>query len=234
MCSNSVSLDFLPVIHETDKVRVELLEDRVVKTFKPQPGAVRRFRRELRALRRLSGAEGFPRLLAFSEQERSITESRIPGIALTECDEIPESAYVSLRQAVETMLARGVARHAPPPRDILLLPNGQVAIVDFERTTFCWTRLCPIWRIASAITRFHLLRILGEKCPRLLTRTERGQLRTSFLVRTAFLQLCGCLGMERARIKKNRWAKPASTTSRKPTKTLWPQTRLTKGAVNMR
>ncbi len=149
MCSSSASLDFLPVIHETDKVRVELLEDRVVKTFKPQPGATRRFRRELRALRRLSGAEGFPRLLAFSEQERSITESRIPGVALTECDEIPESAYASLRLAVETMLDRGVARHALPPHDILLLPNGQVAIVDFERTTFCWSRLCPIWRIAS-------------------------------------------------------------------------------------
>lgn len=231
MCTPSTISDPHVVILETDKIRVELLADRVVKTFKPLPSAERRFRRELRALQRLSGAEGFPRLLAYSAENRSITESRLPGTALTNCSEIPMSAYVSLREAVGTMLARGVARHSLPPRDILLMPNGKVGIVDFERTTFCRSRLCPIWRIASAITHFHLLRILGEKSPRLLTTSEQRRLRASFFIRSVFLHVCGSMGLERARTKKSRWANPSAVPSRKSTKTPWPQPQLHNGTA---
>lgn len=232
MCSSSTISEPQTAVLETDKIRVELLADRVVKTFKPLPSAERRFRRELRALQRLSGAEGFPRLLAYSEEHRSITQSRLPGTALTNCDEIPQSAYASLRQAVETMLARGVARHSLPPRDILLMPNGKVGIVDFERTTFCGSRLCPVWRIAEAITRFHLLRLLGEKCPRLLSASEQRQLRTSFFIRSVFLHLCASMGLERARVKKNRWAHPTAVSPRRSTKAPWPQAQLQKHSAS--
>lgn len=97
---------------ETVSSTVSIEGDIVLKTRKPR--FWRLARRELAALKRLQGLEGFPVLLDHSPDGLQITLKRLPGTVLHDCDEIPSGAIEHLRALVETMLDRGVARHSLP------------------------------------------------------------------------------------------------------------------------
>jgi len=159
--------------YETSKNSALLETDRVVKTFKRAPRAVTRFRHELTSLRRLSGVIGIPKLLEVSEPELRLVLSRLPGQPLTTAQAVPDSAFLDLRDLVARMLACGVARHSMPPRDVIVGPGGEVGLVDFERVTLRGWRHNPIWLISCWITRYHMLRLIGDRAPHLLSEEEK-------------------------------------------------------------
>ena len=157
---------------ETPKNIAVIEADRVVKTFKRSAKAVARFRREVESLRRLEGIEGIPALLEVSEPQLRLVMSRLPGDPISASRPIADAVFVRLRQLVAVMMERGVARHSIPPRDVIVGPGGEVGLVDFERVTLRGGRYDPLWRGACAITRFHLLRLIGDEAPHLLSASE--------------------------------------------------------------
>lgn len=161
---------------ETAKNKAVLEADRVVKTFKQGRKAARRFRLEVESLTRLAGVAGVPALLAVSPPELQLVASRLPGEPLTAARRVPDQAFLRLRDLVQEMLQHGVARHSMPPRDIIVGPDGQVGLVDFERVTLRGWRLSPVWLGACLITRFHLLRLIGNHAPHLLSPGEARRL----------------------------------------------------------
>ena len=162
---------------ETRKNRVFVYADRVQKTFKSVRHSERHARREVAALRRLAGLEGVPVVLEYGPDRMSLVLSRVPGKPLSECESVAEHTLVSLRRLIEQMLQRGVARHSLPPRDVLVRSDGSVGLVDFERSTRRLFPGDPLWLVAKAVTRFHLLRLVDEHAPQLLTPRERRRLR---------------------------------------------------------
>lgn len=162
---------------ETAKNKAVLEVDRVVKTFKQGRKAARRYRLEVESLSRLAGVAGVPALVAVSPQELRLVASRLPGEPLSVARQVPDQAFLRLRDLVQEMLQRGVARHSMPPRDVIVGPDGQVGLVDFERVTLRGWRLSPVWLGACLITRFHLLRLIGDRAPHLLSRSEAESLR---------------------------------------------------------
>ena len=173
------------VASDTRKNKVLLYEDRVEKTFKQRRKSERHARRELRALARLEGLDGIPVVLHADLAQRRVVLSRVPGKPLTELERVPDSALAGLRNLIEAMLERGVARHSLPPRDVIVGPDGSVGLVDFERTTCRGFRGSPVWWIAKAVTRFHVLRLVHSRAPHLLSGSEHVRLRAFVLVRGA-------------------------------------------------
>ena len=161
---------------ETSKNAAILEADRVVKTFKRVPKAVRRFRLEVESLTRLAGLDGIPAILEVSDPDLRLVMSRLPGEPLTTAPVVPDAAFNDLRALVAAMLERGVARHSMPPRDVIVAPDGRIGLVDFERVTLRGWRHNPIWRISCSITRFHMLRLIGDHAPHLLSRKESRRL----------------------------------------------------------
>lgn len=161
---------------ETAKNTVVLEADRVVKTFKPGPKAVKRYRRAVESLTRLAGVEGIPALLEVRPAQLQLVMSRLPGEQLARTPTAPDAAFLNLRRVVMEMMERGVARHSMPPRDIIVDPDGRIGLTDFERSTLRGWRYSPIWGGACLVTRFHLLRLIGDRAPHLLSRREAGNL----------------------------------------------------------
>ncbi len=164
-------------IVETRKNAVVLDSARVTKTFKQSGKARRHFRCEIHSLRRLSGLAGIPQLLGSDEANLSIIMSRLPGMPMTGPGAVSVSSIRRLRALVEEVLERGVARHSMPKRDVLLDDDGQIGLVDFERVTLRHWRYSPIWLAACMVSRFHLLRLVGEYAPQLLSPAEARKLR---------------------------------------------------------
>jgi len=162
---------------ESPKNRLTLYPDRVQKTFHAGRGSARRARKERIALRVLAGLQGVPAVLAVSPDGRSIEMSRLRGKPLAECRSVQPATLASLRDLVEEVLRRGIARHSLPPRDVIVHDDGSVGLVDFERSSRRWFSAGPLWLVARAITRFHLLRLVGEYAPELLDERERRRLR---------------------------------------------------------
>lgn len=162
---------------ETSKNTVVLEADRVVKTFKPGPKAVKRYRRAVKSMTRLAGVAGIPVLLEVRPAQLQLVMTRLPGEQLTRTPTVPDAAFQDLRRVVMEMLERGVARHSMPPRDIIVGPDGKIGLVDFERSTLRGWRYSPIWGGACLVTRFHLRRLIGDRAPHLLSRPEAGSLR---------------------------------------------------------
>lgn len=182
--SQPPSADPDPVlVCDTRKNRVLVYEDRVHKTFKTVRYSERRARRELAALRLLAGLEGVPVVLASGLDRTTVVLSRVPGQPLSECESVAESTMVSLRRLVEQSLERGVARHSLPPRDVLVAPDGSAGLVDFERSTRRLFPGDPAWLVAKAVTRFHLMRLINEHAPQLLTPGEHRRLRWQVILR---------------------------------------------------
>lgn len=142
-------------------------------------------RREIEALRLLAGIRGIPLILALGLDRKSVVMSRVPGTPMSECKHVSELTMKSLRSLVEQMLQRGVARHSLPPRDVIVAADGSAGLVDFERSTrrlFAWD---PLWFVAKAVTRFHMLRLLQAHAPQLMTPGERSRLRWQVALRAA-------------------------------------------------
>ncbi len=180
------ALSATPVeVHETPKNRVLIYEDRVCKTLGSARHAAVHARREIEALRRLAGIQGVPVILALGLDRKTVVMSRVPGTPMTECGKVSERTMESLRSLVEQMLQRGIARHSLPPRDVIVAPDGSAGLVDFERSTRRLFPGDPAWIIAKGVTRFHLMRMLQEHAPQLLTPSEQRRLRWQTVVRAA-------------------------------------------------
>lgn len=178
------SVESDPVVaSDTPKNRVLVYEDRVHKTFKSVRTSESRARRELAALELLAGLEGVPVVLACGLDRRTLVLSRVPGKPLSDCESVSETTMSRLRSLVERMLERGVARHSLPPRDVLVAPDGSVGMVDFERSTRRLFPGEPGWVVAKAVTRFHLVRLIHEHAPQLLSPGEQRRLRWQVLLR---------------------------------------------------
>lgn len=175
----------LVLVFDSPKNRVFVYSDRVVKVYHSGRGIARKARRELRALRALDGLHGVPAVLALGPDGRALTMSRLKGTPLSECTRVPEETLASLRRLVEQMLARGVARHSLPRRDVMVLSDGSAGLVDFERSTRRLFSLEPSWLVAQAITRFHMLRLVHEFAPQLMTPGERRRLQLLLSIRAA-------------------------------------------------
>ena len=160
-----------PDCPKTNHIRID--QDQVVKVFARGNNRATRFRREIKALRRLSGIEGIPTLLSYSPSQRRVTLERIPGTALSAAESVPDKAFLHLRLLVADMLYCGVARHSLPARDVIIRPDGSVGLVDFERCSFRYFSPNPIWRIASEVAHFNLLLLMDNHAPHLLTAVER-------------------------------------------------------------
>ncbi|TEA74230.1 hypothetical protein ERE07_18260 [Allopusillimonas ginsengisoli] len=145
-----------------------------------------RFSREIKALRRLSGIDGVPALLAYSPAERWLAIDLIPGTPLPENPAAPDKLFTNLRVVVENMLRCGVARHSLPARDVIVRPDGTAGVVDFERCTLQHWRFSPIWWVARKVTQFHLLRLIDNHAPHLLTPKEQLRLQTCYRLSKAF------------------------------------------------
>jgi predicted Ser/Thr protein kinase len=162
---------------ETRKNRVLVFADRVQKTFKPTRHGMRHARRELAALRALDGLEGVPALLEVRSDPMTVVMTRVSGTPLSDCANVSEPTMLALQRLVERMLQRGIARHSLPARDVLVASDGSVGIVDFERSTRRFLAFAPGWLIAKTVTRYHLMRLVGQHAPQLLTPRERNRLR---------------------------------------------------------
>jgi predicted Ser/Thr protein kinase len=170
---------------KTHKNRVLIYEDRVQKTLGSSRHAALHARREVKALGRLAGLERVPVLLALGLDRKTVIMSRVPGKPLSECELVTEFTMASLRRLVEQILARGIARHSLPPRDVIVAEDGTAGLVDFERSTRPLFPGDPAWLIAKQVMRFHLLRLLATHAPQLLTRGEQRWLRWLSGLRTA-------------------------------------------------
>lgn len=170
---------------KTHKNRVLIFEDRVQKTLGSSRNAALHARREVRALGLLEGLERVPVLLALGLDRKTVIMSRVPGKPLSECEQVDERTMASLRTLIEQILARGVARHSLPPRDVIVAQDGTAGLVDFERSTRRLFPGDPAWLVAKAVTRFHLLRLVDRHAPQLLTPGERRTLRWQAGVRAA-------------------------------------------------
>ncbi len=157
-------------VYETGKMHVQVDKATVRKTFKQARKAAARFSCERRALERLLGVEGFPQLLSFDEQSATVEMTRLPGGTPMS---LGEDELVQLRGLVDQLLARGVARHALPMRDLLVSSSGRVGMVDFERVSLRSLEASPVWQIAKIVTRYHLYRLIGEFHPQSLSRAEK-------------------------------------------------------------
>ena len=166
------------------KNHVQMHADRVIKHFVRGHNRARRLNREIEALDRLANVDGVPAVLDYSTSERFIVTQRLPGAALADCDDVPDAVFTKLRTLIDSMLHNGVARHSLPPRDVIVLPDGTPGLVDFERCSLRRWRLNPGWWIATAVTRFHLLRLIGNHAPHLLSRQEQSQLRRQLRLRS--------------------------------------------------
>lgn len=168
------------------KNHVLLTHDRAIKRFHGGSRSTPRFNREVKALRRLQGLEGFPTLLEVSPADRRLQISRVDGQPMSTCEKIPDSVFVSLRQQVQTMLERGVARHSLPARDVIVRNDGSAGLVDFERSRCRRFRFGLIWLASCQVTRFQLLRLIDEQAPHLLNGRERRWLDLQRNLRTIY------------------------------------------------
>lgn len=164
-------------VHETQKNRVLIYEDRVYKTLGSSRDSACHVRREVAALWRLAGLRGVPTLLALGLDRKTVIMSRVPGTPMSKCESVSECTMASLRSLVEQMLRRGIARHSLPPRDVIVAADGSAGLVDFERSTRRLFPGDPAWGIAKGVTRFHLRRMLLEYAPQLLSRSDQRRLR---------------------------------------------------------
>ncbi len=185
-------------VYETGKMHVRIDEATVRKTFKQSRKAEARFSCERRALERLLGSEGFPQLLSFDEQSLTVEMTRLPGGTPTS---LGEDELVQLRGLVDQLLARGVARHAMPLRDLLVSSSGRLGMTDFERVSLRSLEASPVWQIAKIVTRYHVYRLIGEFHPQGLSRAEKILLTTINGIRSVGQPLRALKNRARSRLR---------------------------------
>ncbi|MCC4832418.1 hypothetical protein LMH66_07210 [Shewanella sp. 10N.7] len=157
-------------IYETNKMKVEIRENIVSKTFKKVGNYSKRYTREKTSLQRLSESSLFPKLVSFDDKTNNIKMSRIPG---SQPESLSENQIDLLRQMVKSMHDAGVARHAIPIRDLLSSNDKELGMVDFERVTLKRFSFSPIWLIAKKVSNYHLCRLMKEHQSHLLSESEQ-------------------------------------------------------------
>ena len=157
-------------VYETNKMKVEIGENIVSKTFKKVGNYNRRYKREKTSLQRLSNAPLFPKLVSFDDKRKNLKMSRLQG---SQPESLSENQIELLRQMVKSMHHAGVARHAIPIRDLLSSNDKELGMVDFERVTLKRFSLSPIWLIAKKVSDYHLCRLVQEHQPHLLSESEK-------------------------------------------------------------
>lgn len=157
-------------VYETYKMKVEIGEDIVSKTFKKWSNNNKRYQREKTSLQRLSDLSHFPQLIAFDNKKQNLKMTRLPG---NQPERLSEIQIKLLRKIVKNMLKAGVARHAIPIRDLVSSNDQELGMVDFERVTLRQFRLSPIWLIAVKVSNYHLFRLVQKHQPHLLSESEK-------------------------------------------------------------
>ena len=150
-------------------MRVEIRPDTVTKMFKAIGGGARRYRLEKLALQRLEGLRSFPKIIKTDDSNLVLVMSRLPG---KQPDSLDEHQTGQLRSLLISMLDRGVARHAIPLRDLLLSDTGRLSMVDFERVTLRTFAQSPVWKVASLVCKYHVLRHIRCHQPHTLSQKE--------------------------------------------------------------
>ncbi len=134
-------------------------------------------RRETRALRRLEGVEGVPRLLGRVDR-RALLMQHVPGTPLKSyAQPITPIVFERLEALVDVMHARGVAHcDLRSPNNTLLDAEGRPAIVDFVASVFQGARWNVLWRWVFAqfcdADRAALVKLKRRYAPELLAPGE--------------------------------------------------------------
>ncbi|WP_231758505.1 hypothetical protein [Microbulbifer elongatus] len=154
-------------IYETNKVLLNIEQDRVVKRFKTRSKTHRRrYFTEKEALHRLRGIREIPQLLDSDDRRFTLQMSRLPGESTAR---LSSENLNDLGRIVEQMLDAGVARHSMPVRDIVIDAQGRLGLVDFERASLRPRYWRPDWPVARLVARYHLYRLIAEHQPHQLT-----------------------------------------------------------------
>lgn len=139
-------------------------------------------RREARALDRLAGVPGIPRLLR--SDGRVLERSYIGGLPMQEAQPRDPDYFHAARRLVLAMHRRGVVHN-----DLAKEPNwlvtalGQPALVDFQMAVIR-RRHTPLFRLLAHEDLRHLLKHKRSYCPEELTPIERRVLaRRSWIAR---------------------------------------------------
>ncbi|WP_299688976.1 hypothetical protein [uncultured Vibrio sp.] len=166
MLSSKVVIDG---VYETSKMRVEIHDDVVIKTFKKGRNSQQRYTREKRALNLLLEKKGFPQVSECNDDLLQIVMSRLSG---KRPETLTESQVYQLRKLVHELNANGISRHAMPLRDFIVDEDGNLGMVDFERVSFRGFRYSPIWYAALKVNQYNLLRLIMAHQPQELTTSE--------------------------------------------------------------
>lgn len=169
--------------YETNKMRVELGADRVVKVFKKRSGHRARYKREKQALQIMTGVKAVPGIVGHNDAIPQLETTRLPG---RNVQHLTVEMLQQLRTIVDEMLDRGIARHSLPIRDLVVDDQGTVGLVDFERVTFRRFEWGLIWMIAKGITRFHLLWLYDSHQPDALSAKQRRIFAAGMKIRNSF------------------------------------------------
>ena len=167
----------------TKKMSVILHDDFVMKEFKPVHGFKKRFFTEKKALISMEGLAGVPKLLQYSDTEFFLKISRLKGDNI---EQFSDKALLELRAIIENTIASGVARHSLPIRDILVVEDDKVGVVDFERATLKNESIGPFWFASKLVTKFHMIRFIYFQNPKILSSSERVFVRIGLFFREIF------------------------------------------------
>jgi tRNA A-37 threonylcarbamoyl transferase component Bud32 len=115
----------------------------LLKDFSARPWLVRRFwgraiaAREIRALRRLSGIEGIPRLYAVAGPEAFVME-RLDADRMPQKKETPPPLifWQNARRMMDQLHERGVGHGDLRRKNILIGPRGEAYLIDFATAFF--------------------------------------------------------------------------------------------------
>ncbi|MCL1067366.1 hypothetical protein L2735_11170 [Shewanella olleyana] len=165
----SVNKMVIDGVYETSKMRVEIHDDIVIKTFKKARNSTQRYTREKKALHLLLGQKGFPQIIEYDDALQSIVMSRLKG---ERPETLSELQAGQLRALVHVLNETGVARHAMPIRDFIVDKDGNLGMVDFERVTFRAFRYSPIWNLALKVNQYNLLKLINVYQPQALSAPE--------------------------------------------------------------
>lgn len=170
-------------VFETVKMKVELTDDHIIKTFKPAYGFKKRYQAEKEALQILNGIDGVPKILEVNDEVPSIKMSLLPGKPIKQ---LSVDEALEVKRIITSGIENGIARHSLPVRDILADGEGKVGIVDFERVTIRENSNPVTWHVAKKVAFFHLARLLYEHQPALLSKKDQIAVSTGFKIRAVF------------------------------------------------
>jgi hypothetical protein len=168
-------------VYKMDKNAVYVYKDHVRKIFKQDEtgnSAKMRFFIEQEALRRLEDVQGVPKLLKASESpELCLTMSRLPGRPLSECEQVPDQFFLDLKSIVCKIIERGIECHPLKPRDLIVGPNGEAGIIDFERVRIRGSRFKWGWIHTWVMNRLFMSYLILMQCSHLMNVGKRVLLR---------------------------------------------------------